>query len=94
MMNKFEQYIPWISESWKDEYGAILAEEHLKQLSENIQKFQDKTLEWNLPYFNEEIEINRVKSLICLTAFLTAMILMRLKQNIWNPYRLKSGWLF
>jgi hypothetical protein len=58
-MNKFEQYIPWISESWKDEYGAILAEEHLKQLSENIQKFQDKTLEWNLPYFNEEIEINR-----------------------------------
>ncbi|UCA59255.1 MULTISPECIES: hypothetical protein [Chryseobacterium] len=59
MMNKLEQYIPWISESWKDEYGAILAEEHLKQLSENIQKFQDKTLEWNLPYFNEEIEINR-----------------------------------
>lgn len=49
----------WISEDWKEKYQAILAEEHLKILSDNIQKFQDKKLEWNLPYFNEEIEINR-----------------------------------
>ncbi len=49
----------WISEDWKEKYQAILAEEHLKSLSDNIQKFQDKKLEWNLPYFNEEIEINR-----------------------------------
>ncbi|MBP2618976.1 hypothetical protein [Chryseobacterium jejuense] len=59
MMNKIEQYIPWISESWKEKYEAILSEEHLKNLSQHIQQFQDKTLEWNLPYFNEEIEINR-----------------------------------
>ncbi|WP_228412880.1 hypothetical protein [Chryseobacterium sp. G0162] len=59
MMNKFEQYMVWISEDWKEKYQAILAEEHLKSLSDNIQKFQDKKLEWNLPYFNEEIEINR-----------------------------------
>ncbi|AZB08694.1 hypothetical protein EG344_07565 [Chryseobacterium sp. G0162] len=58
-MNKFEQYMVWISEDWKEKYQAILAEEHLKSLSDNIQKFQDKKLEWNLPYFNEEIEINR-----------------------------------
>ncbi|OCA76862.1 hypothetical protein BBH99_11960 [Chryseobacterium contaminans] len=58
-MNKFEHYIPWISESWQEKYEAILKEEHLKKLSENIQKYQDKTLEWNLPYFNEEIKISR-----------------------------------
>lgn len=58
-MNKFEQYIPWISADWKGKYQAVLAEEHLKALSENIQKFQDKNLEYNLPYFNEEVEINR-----------------------------------
>lgn len=59
MMNKFEHYISWISEAWQEKYEAILKEEHLKKLSENIQKYQEKTLEWNLPYFNEEIEINR-----------------------------------
>ncbi|RXM62940.1 hypothetical protein [Chryseobacterium sp. CH1] len=58
-MNKFEHYIPWISDAWQEKYEAIVKEEHLKKLSENIQKYQDKTLEWNLPYFNEEIEINR-----------------------------------
>lgn len=59
MINKFEQYIPWISSDWTKKYQAVLAEEHLKALSENIQKFHDKTLEYHLPYFNEEIEVNR-----------------------------------
>ncbi|BAP29960.1 uncharacterized protein CHSO_0923 [Chryseobacterium sp. StRB126] len=59
MKNKFEQYIPLISNDWKEKYNAILTEEHLKNLSQNIQKFQDKTLVWSLPYFNEEIKINR-----------------------------------
>ncbi len=59
MMNKFEQYIPFISEEWKEKYQTVLAEEHLKTLSENIQKFQENVMEWKLPYFNEEISINR-----------------------------------
>ncbi|MDN3694797.1 hypothetical protein QWZ06_22335 [Chryseobacterium tructae] len=59
MMNTFEQYIPLISDIWKGKYQAILAEEHLKTLSENIQKFQDNVLEWKLPYFNEEVTIKR-----------------------------------
>lgn len=58
-MNKFEPYIPWISDGWKKKYQAVLTEEHLNKILQNIQQFQDKTLEWNLPYFNEEIEINR-----------------------------------
>lgn len=58
-MNLFEQYIPWFSAEWKEKYGVILGEEHAKVLSENIQKFQDKTLEYNLPYFNEEVEVDR-----------------------------------
>lgn len=59
MINLFEQYILWFSAEWKEKYGVILGEEHAKVLSENIQKFQDKTLEYNLPYFNEEVEIDR-----------------------------------
>lgn len=59
MMNKFEQYIPFISEEWKEKHQTVLVEEHLKTLSENIQKFQEDVLEWKLPYFNEEISINR-----------------------------------
>ncbi|WP_347216636.1 hypothetical protein [Chryseobacterium sp.] len=59
MMNKFEKYIPLFSEDWKEKYQAVLAEEHLKALSVNIQKLQDKALEYNYPYFNEEVEINR-----------------------------------
>lgn len=58
-MNRFEQYISLMSDEWKERYRAILAEEHLKILDENIQKFQDNTLEYNLPYFNEEIKIDR-----------------------------------
>ena len=59
VMNSFEPYIPFFSDSWKDRYQAILAEEHLRSLKDNIQRFQDNTLIWNLPYFNEEIHINR-----------------------------------
>ena len=61
MINKFEHYIPFISDEWKEKYKPILVEEHLKMLDENIQKFQDKILDWNLPYFNEEISIDREK---------------------------------
>lgn len=61
MMDNFEQYIPLISEDWKQKYQAVLADEHVKALSENIQKFRENTLEWELPYFNEEIKIDREK---------------------------------
>ncbi|VEH18957.1 Uncharacterized conserved protein [Chryseobacterium nakagawai] len=59
MMNNFEQYMVLISEGWKEKYQAILTEEHLQSLSLNIQQYQAKTLECNLPYFNEEVKINR-----------------------------------
>lgn len=59
VMNSFEPYIPFFSDSWKDRYQVILAEEHLRSLKDNIQRFQDNTLIWNLPYFNEEIQIDR-----------------------------------
>lgn len=61
MVNNFEQYIPLISEAWKQKHQAVLAEEHLKALSENIQKFRENILEWELPYCNEEIKIDRGK---------------------------------
>ncbi|UKB84731.1 hypothetical protein LF887_03545 [Chryseobacterium sp. MEBOG06] len=58
-MNMFEQYIPLISEEWKSKYRPILEKQHLKNLDENIRKFKENTLEWDLPYFNEEVKINR-----------------------------------
>lgn len=58
-MISFKPYISLISENWRKKYQAVLAEEHLKTLSENIQKFQDKILEYDLPYFNEEVKMNR-----------------------------------
>ncbi|MCX8524237.1 hypothetical protein OF897_09980 [Chryseobacterium formosus] len=61
-MNLFEDYIPLFSKDWKEKYQAILEEEHLKSLNENIQKFNDKTLDLNLPVFNEEIKIDRDES--------------------------------
>jgi len=61
-MNLFEKYIPSFSESWKEKYQAILEAEYLDTLSENIQNFQRKISDWELPYFNEEIKINREKS--------------------------------
>lgn len=61
-MNLFEDYIPLFSKDWKEKYQGILAEEHLKNLSLNIQKFKDKTLDLNLPFFNDEIKIDRDES--------------------------------
>ncbi|NML70650.1 hypothetical protein HHL23_12730 [Chryseobacterium sp. RP-3-3] len=61
-MNVFTSYIPLISNSWTEKYQAILAEEHLQTIENNIRKFQDKTLEWEQPYFNEEIKTDRKES--------------------------------
>ncbi|MCS3868331.1 putative FlaG/YvyC family protein [Chryseobacterium ginsenosidimutans] len=61
-MNLFERYIPLFSDEWKEKYHVILAEEHLKSLSENIQKFKDQHLDWELPFFNEELNIDRDES--------------------------------
>ncbi|GAA5095185.1 hypothetical protein GCM10023210_27600 [Chryseobacterium ginsengisoli] len=61
-MNLFERYIPLFSDEWKEKYHAILAEEHLKNLNENIQKFKDQTLDFDLPFFNEELKIDRDES--------------------------------
>jgi hypothetical protein len=61
-MNLFERYIPLFSDEWKEKYHAILAAEHLKSLSENIQKFKDQHLDWELPFFNEELKIDRDES--------------------------------
>lgn len=61
-MSLFSKYIPLISDSWKDKYQGILEEEHLKSLKENIRKYKNDTLEWDFPYFNEEIKINRADS--------------------------------
>lgn len=61
-MNLFERYIPLFSDEWKEKYQAILVEEHLKSLSENIQKFKDQCLDWELPFFNEELKIDRDES--------------------------------
>ncbi|HCM33987.1 hypothetical protein [Chryseobacterium sp.] len=61
-MSLFNKYIPLISDSWKEKYQGILEEEHLKSLEENIRKYKNDALEWDLPYFNEEIKINRADS--------------------------------
>ena len=61
-MSLFSKYIPLISDSWKEKYQGILEEEYLKSLEENIRKYKNDALEWDLPYFNEEIKINRADS--------------------------------
>ncbi|MGR3854606.1 hypothetical protein [Chryseobacterium indologenes] len=61
-MTIFEPYIPLFSEEWKSKYKALLAEEHLETLEENIHRFKQNTLEWQLPYFNEEIITDRQES--------------------------------
>lgn len=61
-MNLFTPYIPLISNSWKEKYQTVLAEEHLRAMENNIRKFQDNMLEWELPYFNEEIKTDRSES--------------------------------
>lgn len=62
MMNLFERYIPLFSAEWKEKYHAILAEEHLEILSKNILKFKGQNLDCDLPFFNEEIKIDRNES--------------------------------
>jgi len=61
-MKLFEPYISLFSEEWKDKYQGVLAEEHLETLEKNIYKFKENTLELYLPYFNEEIIIDRQES--------------------------------
>lgn len=61
-MDLFKPYLPFLSDSWKEKYGAILAEEHLCGMENNMVKFQNNQLEWELPYFNEEIKTDREKS--------------------------------
>ncbi|MFS4430770.1 hypothetical protein [Chryseobacterium sp. S90] len=61
-MNLFQPYIPLFSETWKSRYKAVLAEEHLEALGENISRFKQNTLELHFPYFNEEIIIDRKES--------------------------------
>lgn len=69
-MNLFEDYIPLFSKDWKEKYQGILAEEHLKNLSLNIQKFKDQTLDLDLPFFNDEIKIDRDESFSLFTHIL------------------------
>lgn len=61
-MNLFEPYISLFSEAWKDQYQSVLVKEHLENLEKNIYRFKENALEWNFPYFNEEIKIDRQES--------------------------------
>lgn len=61
-MKLFDPYIPLFSDLWKEKYRAILAEEHISNLENNISNFQEKISDWELPYFNEEIKISRKES--------------------------------
>ncbi|MCY0977874.1 hypothetical protein PGH12_16030 [Chryseobacterium wangxinyae] len=61
-MNLFEKYISLFSDSWKEKFGRILDVEHLESMSKNIQAFKEKKLDWELPYFNEEIKFDRSES--------------------------------
>ncbi len=61
-MNLFEPYISLFSESWKNKYQAVLVQEHLETLDKNIHRYKENTLELHLPYFNEEIIIDRQES--------------------------------
>lgn len=58
----FEEIISLFSNEWKEKYKAIIAEEHLKALDENIRRFKNGTLDWDLPFFNEEIHTDRNES--------------------------------
>lgn len=61
-MKPLQQYLPLFSDHWKQKFQRILAEEHLQGISENILKFKQQALDWDLPFFNEEIEIDRDES--------------------------------
>lgn len=58
-MNLLEPCIALFSEEWKEKYHAILAKEHIENLEKNIQKFRNQILNWDIPFFNEEIKIDR-----------------------------------
>jgi hypothetical protein len=61
-MDMFKSCISLISDPWKEKYRAVLAREHLQTMENNIVKFQNKSLEWEQPYFNEEIKTDRKES--------------------------------
>jgi len=61
-MDMFKSCIPLISDPWKEKYQAVLAVDHLQTMEDNILKFENNTLEWELPYFNEEIKTDRKES--------------------------------
>ncbi|WPO90336.1 hypothetical protein [Chryseobacterium sp. HR92] len=61
-MNLFDPYISLFSKEWKDKYQSILVKEHLETLEKNLQRGKENTLELQLPYFNEEIIIDRKES--------------------------------
>ncbi|ASK31938.1 hypothetical protein CEY12_18290 [Chryseobacterium sp. T16E-39] len=52
----------FFSNSWKENYGAIVKDEHLQNVDKNILGWKTGTLDWDFPYFNEEIKINREQS--------------------------------
>ncbi|MDQ1094980.1 MULTISPECIES: hypothetical protein [Chryseobacterium] len=70
MMSHFEPCIRYLSEEWKLKYGAILAEEHIQTLESNIRKFKEGQGFCDLPFFNEEIKINREESFRLLTGII------------------------
>lgn len=61
-LNPLEKLALLFSKKWKEQYGDVLAGEHLQNIERNILKFKNGTLDWDLPYFNEEIPINRDES--------------------------------
>lgn len=61
-MELLKPYIPFISNSWKEKYDAILAEEHLERLENNIRKYKGNIWDWELPYFHEELKSGREES--------------------------------
>lgn len=61
-MKLSEAYFSLFTTEWKEKYRALLSDEHLQSLNDNIQKFKTQTLDWHLPSFNEEIPVDRNSS--------------------------------
>lgn len=61
-MKLSEAYFSLFTAEWKEKYGALLSDEHLQSLNDNIQNFKTQTLDWHLPFFNEEIPVDRNSS--------------------------------
>lgn len=61
-MNIIKQCSLFLSNAWTEKYGSIVTEEHLQSVDKNIQRFKNRTLGWDLPYFNEEIKADRDQS--------------------------------